>query len=98
VRFVAWSGPSKRATGAPLQAGRQERLNSDTIALARRLEALRRLIENHDREVLRLARKLAAHPKEARRKFAPYRYPGPVTTVLAEAQIELEAAFAANTS
>ncbi|MEJ0023596.1 MAG: hypothetical protein WDN76_09335 [Alphaproteobacteria bacterium] len=98
VRFVAWGGPAKRKAGEKLTVRGQGRSQFNALTLARRLEALRRLIENHDGEVRRLARKIAAHRVEAKCRFAPYRCPSPLTTPLEEVQADLDAAFAANTS
>ena len=99
VRFSVWphGATRKAASNPPLAMQRGGAPTENALPLARRLEALRRVLENPEPALKRLTRLLAARRKTAPAAFAPYRPPaGPCATPLAEAQEEL--ALAWNTS
>jgi hypothetical protein len=71
----------------------------DAIALARRIEALRRVLENRAAAVRHLAARVLGGPREvkarAARCFAPYRYkPGAARSLLPALQREVDVALA----
>jgi hypothetical protein len=69
----------------------------NALPLARRIEALRRVLDNPDPAVQRLVRLLAARRSDLVRAFRPYRPPGgPAHTALSQTQNALDLAF--NTS
>jgi hypothetical protein len=74
-------------------------LTYNAIALARRIEALSRVVDNPDPAVKRLARLLATRRDDIVRAFRPYRPPGgPARDALGNTQNALDLAFALNSS
>jgi hypothetical protein len=101
VRFAVWPYGHRRSkpTTPKIETRRGGGIRFDAIPLARRLEALRRVLDNPDAAVARLVRLLAARRESAPAAFRPYRPPGgPAVTALAEAQREVELKLALNTS
>lgn len=67
----------------------------NAIAFARRIEALRRVLENPEPEVKRLVRYLATRRDAILRAFGAYRPPaGPARTALSDTQYALDCALA----
>jgi hypothetical protein len=101
VRFSLWPhGAHRRAPGHALQEQRAARPRSpkeNALAIAKRIEALVRMLENRKAYVLRMATLLAARREQAFVAFTPYRYGGPVRFALEETQAELDEALT-NTS
>jgi Na+-transporting NADH:ubiquinone oxidoreductase subunit NqrA len=87
------SGAARGATPSPSQPSPHVKENA--LTFAKRLEALSRLLQNRKHHVLRMANLLAAPRSTA--AFAPFRFPGPVRTLLAETQAQVDAVLA-NTS
>ena len=99
VRFSVWPhGTTRKAsTATPLDTRRTGAITDNALPLARRLEALRRVLENPEIALKRLTRLLAARRETASQAFAPYRARASCcATALAEAQDQLDAAW--NTS
>jgi hypothetical protein len=86
------------ASGAePCADRRGGEINFNALPLARRLEALRRVLENPAPAVARLCRLLAARREAVEAAFRPYRPRATcVQSALADAQREIDLAF--NTS
>jgi hypothetical protein len=99
VRFNIGLG-SASATKPAFTQRRASSISYNAVALAKRLEALRRLIADRERYVQRLARRAHIAPTRTRRAFAPYRHRALcVETALKEAQREVDHALTAlNTS
>ena len=99
VRFCVWPYGAARKASKPMPLGIQRSggIIQNALPLARRLEALNRVLENPEPAVQRLARLLAARRGRAPAAFARYRPPaGPIAAALVEAQDQVEAAL--NTS
>jgi hypothetical protein len=92
---VAPHGLLRRRRGEAARAGeRAGGVNLNALALARRLEALRRVLENPAPALARLCRLLAGRRTAVQAAFRPYRPRAtPVQTLLPAAQAALELAF-----
>jgi hypothetical protein len=89
-------GPAKTDIAFPRASTRPPAYNA--LPLARRIEALMRLVRDPKRVIARMTRALAARGKALRARFGPYPHRGgPVHTHLATTQAALDAAFS-NTS
>ncbi len=98
VRFSLWPHGAQRRSAREARIGQPAHSIKETaLALAKRLEALSRLLQNRKAYVQRMASLLAARRDTAFTAFAPFRFPGPVATLLAETQAQVETALA-NTS
>jgi hypothetical protein len=94
VTFNMGLGPARSRPPAFTQK-RAQAIGHNAIPLARRLEALRRLIIDSERYVQRLVRRAHHAPARTRRAFAPYRHRGfAVETMLKETQREVDRALA----
>ncbi|MGE3301510.1 MAG: hypothetical protein AB7M12_00165 [Hyphomonadaceae bacterium] len=95
-RVVFRVGPSSARRAAPsVLAPRGFGAIANALPLARRLEALLRLMENRTRALARLARRLHASPKRCAAAFAPYRHRARFATdALHAAQTEADIARA----
>jgi hypothetical protein len=105
VRFAVWPyGHMRSQSTAPkIDARRGGGIHFNAVPLARRLEALRRVLDNPDAALARLVRLLAQDRANGRDSapaaFRPYRPPGgPVVTILTATQGEVELKLALNTS
>ncbi len=98
VRFcVMPHGIVRRKSDAPCADRRGGDINFNALPLARRLEALRRVLENPAPAVARLCRLLATQREAVRSAFRPYRPRATcVRSALAEAQEQIYLAL--NTS
>jgi hypothetical protein len=88
---------TKRSAGEVCKDQRGGSVNFNALPLARRLEALRRLLENPQPALARLRRLLATQRAAVESAFRPYRPRATCAqTALADAQREIDLAF--NTS
>jgi hypothetical protein len=98
VRFSLWPHGTQRRAAHEMRIGAPAaRIPENALTLAKRLEALSRLVQDRKPYVLRMAALLATRRDKAFVAFAPFRFGGPVRTVLAETQAELDEALT-NTS
>jgi hypothetical protein len=99
VRFALWPQGHHRET-RPVMTFADRGLRENAVPIARRMEALLRLLQDRAGALSRITRILAARRTSAREAFTPYRTRnrvGPVDTHLREAQALLDTALA-NTS
>ncbi|MEJ0023001.1 MAG: hypothetical protein WDN76_05860 [Alphaproteobacteria bacterium] len=88
------SAPPKTASGGAMQALRSHPIQFNAIALARRIEAVRRLFDQREMYARRLALRVHRAPARARKAFAPYRHRATaVQTLLRETQQQVDLAF-----
>ena len=89
--------PRTESESAPAADQRGGDVNFNALPLARRLEALRRVLENPQPALARLCRLIATKREAVAAAFRPYRPPAnAVQSALADAQRELDLAL--NTS
>lgn len=97
VRFSIWPyGAHRRARREPREGkAPRRRVTENALVIARRVEALWRVLENRRAHVQRMARMLAARRASAYAAFAPYRFGGPAKDLLHEVQREIDTVFSA---
>ncbi len=95
VRFCVMPLGALHRKGGDTESGdKSGGVNFNALPLARRIEALRRVLENPEPAIARLARLLATRRETVVRAFRPYRHRATcVKTALADAQREVDLAL-----
>ncbi|MEJ0023990.1 MAG: hypothetical protein WDN76_11555 [Alphaproteobacteria bacterium] len=95
VHFHVFRLPQKRRAQTAPRAQAEHKIQYTAIALARRVEALRRVMENREAAVRHLASRIHSAPEHADRCFGHYRHkPGGMRYLLLRVQREVDLALA----